>query len=293
MFINNQFQILSEHTLWVIDENQCPQRCSIDYNNMEVIRVLFPDGSTRDYPIEDEVTMVPPLGLVFFKKEEDAARFADIIDTDEGLDIVTFNVEQSSRRSSYNESFSGTMKEGIYCIPYFDESLSDWTWLRDIRYIDSNMKIKEPIPVNETQKEKFVQYMTMHDVETNTDFNHERLLFEVVCEDGKTYINHFIIRESKESHYPIYVSRNYQFPVFCDYYKAWFYRDSIRHGGKPNDYIREEQRSLCVNINKHNEKESRHELIKKIAGILGDYAWSHANEILGFIKDKRKKKDKK
>ena len=55
MFVNNQFTIYSEHTLFVVDENQTPQRCLNEYSDLEVIRVLFPNGETRDYPIKQSI----------------------------------------------------------------------------------------------------------------------------------------------------------------------------------------------------------------------------------------------
>lgn len=296
MFVNNQFTIYSEHTLFVVDENQTPQRCLNEYSDLEVIRVLFPNGETRDYPIEDEVTLVPPLALVFFSKEEDAYRYSQIIDTDEGLDIVLSNAESSSRRSKFNEEFPGTMKNGVYCIPYFDSNLSDWTWLNEIRFLNENMDIKKPIPVTESDKAKFVRYMTMHDVDSHINYNLDRLLFEVVSEDGKTYINHFIIQPGEEiNDAPIYITRNYQFPIFSSKENAYWYRYGIENGGDKKDWIVSEQRRLCECTNRMNEREQKKEKTKRIIGGLAQYAWNNylSDKLLNYGKNFISKKQKK
>lgn len=293
MIINDNFQILSEHTLWVIGEDNEPQRCQNSYNNMEIIRVSFSDRSYRDYPIEDEVTIVPPLALIFFKKEEDAARFSQIIDSEQGLDIIVSNSENSSRRSNLNEQFKHTMKEGVYCIPYFDDSLDENSWLREIRWLDSEMNIKKPIPAEEKDKNIFVDYSAMHDCETNTDFRRERLLFEVVCEDGITYINHFKIRQSLITNSdPLYFTRNLQFPIFSSKEDAYWYRYGIEHGANKYDYIIKNQQLLALGRNFYNTKEARKEMIKNIAGIIGNYAWEHSSQILDFVKGVKLKKKK-
>jgi hypothetical protein len=295
MFVNNQFTIYSEHTLFVVDENQKPQRCLNEYSDLEVIRVLFPNGETRDYPIEDEVTLVPPLALVFFSKEEDAYRYSQIIDTDEGLDIVLSNAESSSRRSKFNEEFPGTMKNGVYCIPYFDSNLSDWTWLNEIRFLNENMDIKKPIPVTESDKAKFVRYMTMHDVDSHINYNLDRLLFEVVSEDGKTYINHFIIQPGEEiNDAPIYITRNYQFPIFSSKEYAWKYRYFIQNGSSKHYWITSEQRRLCNCTNALNEKRRKKKIFYDAVEFVAKYAWQNSDKIWKYGKDfistKRKKK---
>lgn len=291
MYINNQFTIYSEHTLWVVDENQQPQRCLNEYSDLEVIRVLFPNGETRDYPIEEGFTLVPPLALIFFSNEEDAYRFSQIIDTDEGLDILLSNVEQASRRSKFNEEFPGTMKNGVYCIPYFDSNLSDWTWLNEIRFLNENMDIKKPIPVAEADKPKFVKYMTMHNVESHINFNLDRLLFEVVSENGRTYINYFIIQPGQEiSDGPVYITRNYQFPIFSSKEDAYWYRYGIENGGDKKDWIVSEQRRLRDCTNRMNEHQRKKEIMKKLAGVVGNLVWDHTDDLIGFIKKRKSKK---
>ena len=292
MIVSDNFQVLSEHTLWVIDENNEPMRCQNTYNNLELIRVTFSNNSYRDYPIEDDVTIVPPLGLIFFKKEEDAARFSQVIDTTEGLEIIISNSESSSRRSNLNEQFKHTMKEGVYCIPYFDDSLCEHSWLREIRWLNSNMEIKKPIPAEEKDKDIFVNYSAMHDCETNTDFSRERLLFEVVCENGITYINHFKIRQSQTSSDPLYFTRNLQFPIFNSKENAYWYRYEVENGVKKYDYLISRQHNLAITKNIINTKEARKTLIKNIAGIIGNYAWDHSSQILEFVKGVKLKKKK-
>jgi hypothetical protein len=295
MFVNNQFTIYSEHTLFVVDENQKPQRCLNEYSDLEVIRVLFPNGETRDYPIEDGFTLVPPLALIFFSKEEDAYRFSQILDTDDGLDVVLSNVENASRRSRFNEEFSGTMKNGVYCIPYFDENLSEHSWLNEIRYLDENMNIKKPIPVDEKDKDKFILYMTMHDVDGHINYNLDRLLFEVVSEDGKTYINHFVIQPGQTlNSAPIYFTRNYQFPIFSSKEYAWEYRYFIQNGSSKHYWITSEQQRLCHCTNALNEKRRKKKIFYDAVEFVAKYAWQNSDKIWkygkDFISSKRKKK---
>ncbi len=290
MYVNNQFTIYSEHTLWVVDENHEPQICLNEYSDLEVIRVLFPDGSTRDYPIEDECTLVPPLALIFFGSSEDAYRYSQIIDTPEGLDIVLSNVENSSRRSKFNEEFNGTMKNGVYCIPYYDKHLPDWSWVTTIRYLDENMDIKKPIPVTEADKDKFIRYMTMHDVDSHIDSNFDRLLFEVVSEDGKTYINHFIIQTSHGTPDPVYITRNYQFPIFTSKENAYWYRYNIENGGTKKDWILSEQRRLEHCTIDMNNRHRRKEIAWTITKGLVEYAWNNIGTIYKYGKGIFKKK---
>ena len=297
MFVNiNQIQILSRHPLWYIDEEGKIGYIQNTYSDEEVVYVVKDDHTTK-YPIYKYLTVIPELDTVLFETQEYAIVGASMMEDVENQDLLLQNAVQKNLHDgeSYMISYSGRLNSGLYSYSKYDDQILHKLNVMEIRYLDRNEKIKLIHSSSENPKldQIFEDYVKYEDIKTNHhNIESERLVFDVICEDGNLYIKHFWLMDNgiDMGPVPFMVSPLNGFLMFTSKPNAAIYRNDVREGlttpftamvgiGQTrayNAYVRTQT------------KESHKEGIKTIASGVKDLVLSFVSidQIFGYVVDK-------
>lgn len=288
------YQLLSTHPLWILDDENHPVVVQNKYDNLEMIRV-YDNGNTGkynycDYPIEPLITYVPELGVLFFKTYEDAIRYASLMSDKSGVLTIFENGFEASRHNKVIVEFDEhkKVKNGVYTIAEYDDALiiPDYEWIHDIHYI-SEKGVEKVKHSDENINFYLHKYMNMIDIETRHNLENERLFFEVYSECGKVYINHFFIRYHQQPVIPFYFTRIMNYVICSSKSQADAIKSKTKNGGWDiTTDMFHIQSSIESHLNDQARKEARKEICKKVIQYAGSFVWDHLDDVLNWGKKK-------
>lgn len=292
MLLGTDFEVLSEYPLWTYDEKNKPVLIQNTFDNINVIR-YWPMGKKNnhfyDIPIEKPITVFMPFGTFFFSTQEECARFAKRIDTQEGKQTVLENSFESSRKNKtiVKMKCKDDIKNGIYSVKALDDLICDYD-LFQLRYINENNEIEEVHNItNENVIGKYIgEYMNMYNFTERHNLKYERVLFELYKEGNSLYINHIFI--SAGSFYActdiLLNSRIMNYPICSSPSYAKSLQITLNYGGYGAMSMQSSQQMLSNIKDAKARKERKRKLAIDIAKMCGDFAWKHKQEIFMGIK---------
>jgi hypothetical protein len=295
MIIPEGYEILSNASLWALDENLKPVELKFTYDSLDVVRVWTGEKKTVDhyidYPIEESILYIPILGAVFFKTRSDAERFATNFNNTSGVITLIENSFEKSRHNKHIVEFDEYNKvpDGLYSISSFDDELPNNVWLNEIRYLNEEGNVKRIKENDENTDFYLSKYLHMVDIETRHDLSHERLIFEFYSECGKVYVNHFFVNCSDEPESLFYYSRISNYPLFGSKDKAIKYRHRINNNEiNKASLLMSSQDTLKHRRDIENKKIMMAEMRRKIFEHIIEYVKSQIDpaKIVGAIKNK-------
>lgn len=288
MLLGTDFEVLSEYPLWTYGEDNKPVLILNTFDDINVIR-YWPMGKKNhhfyDIPIEKPITVFMPFGTFFFTTQEECARFAKQIDTQEGKQTVLENSFESSRKNKtiVKMRCKDEIKNGIYSVKALDDLICAYD-LFQMRYINENNGIEEVRNVtSENIIGKYIgEYMNMYNFTERHNLKFERVLFELYKEGNNLYINHIFI--SAGSYYAftdiLLNSRIMNYPICSSPLDANRLQITLKYGGYSAMSMQSSQQMLS-NIK---ETKARKERRKKLAINIAKFAWKHKHEIIMGIK---------
>lgn len=217
MMLNN-VEILTMDEWYYIDDEGEVEKLETSKSTLDVVRV-YKNNSYLEVPLEHPITFIPGCGSFLFDSERIAKRYQYSATNPYGLMTILSNSLEGSRHNSpmiieFNEDVK-LENNGLFCIPNFDELISEKCWLRDIHYINNDNEIKTPIPTTEKEDYYIAKYLKMINFENKYDFNNYRVLFEIYHENNKVYVGIVLINYSKESFDLLYITRMNEYRIYA------------------------------------------------------------------------------
>lgn len=296
MFTNvSQIEILSRNPLWYINEEGQIGYIQNTYSDAELICVIKDDHVTK-YPIQRCLTVVPELNTVLFETQEYAIIGISMMQDEENQNLLLQNaVQRNLHDNCYVASYSGTINSGLYSYSKYDELVKNIN-VSEVRYLDRNEKIKlihKGSEVDPQLETIFEDYMKYEDVKSSHhSLYSERLIFDVITEDGKIYIKSFWLNDNgiDIGPVPFMISPFNGFLMFSSKPNAAIYRNDVREGLTTpfTAMVGEGQlRAYNGNVRKH-VKETKKEGAKAIVSGVKDIVMQFVSldQIFGFITNK-------
>ena len=228
MMLNN-VEILTMDEWYYIDDEGEVEKLETSKSTLDVVRV-YKNNSYLEVPLEHPITFIPGCGSFLFDSERIAERYRYSATNTHGLMTILSNSLEGSRHNSpmiieFNEDVK-LENNGLFCIPNFDELISEKCWLRDIHYINNDNEIKTPIPTTEKEDYYITKYLKMINFENKYDFNNYRVLFEIYHENNKVYVGIVLINYSKESFDLLYITRMNEYRIYSSKNAALWAKES-------------------------------------------------------------------
>ena len=228
MMLNN-VEILTMDEWYYIDDQGEVEKLETSKSTLDVVRV-YKNNSYLEVPLEHPITFIPGCGSFLFDSERIAERYRYSATNPYGLMTILSNSLEGSRHNSpmiieFNEDVK-LENNGLFCIPNFDELISEKCWLRDIHYINNDNEIKTPIPTTEKEDYYIAKYLKMINFENKYDFNNYRVLFEMYHENNKVYVGIVLINYSKESFDLLYITRMNEYRIYSSKNAALWAKES-------------------------------------------------------------------
>lgn len=228
MILNN-VEILTMDEWYYIDDEGEVEKLETSKSTLDVVRV-YKNNSYLEVTLEHPITFIPGCGSFLFDSEHIAERYKYSATNPYGLMTILNNSLEGSRHNSpmiieFNEDVK-LENNGLFCIPNFDELISEKCWLRDIHYINNDNEIKTPIPTTEKEDYYIAKYLKMINFENKYDFNNYRVLFEIYHENSKVYVGIVLINYSKESFDLLYITRMNEYRIYASKNAALWAKES-------------------------------------------------------------------
>lgn len=228
MMLNNVEILTMDEWYYINDEGEV-EELETSRSTLDVVRV-YKNNSYLEVPLEHPITFIPGCGSFLFDSERVAERYQYSTTNQDGLMTILSNSLEGSRHNSpmiieFNEDVK-LENNGLFCIPNFDELISENCWLRDIHYITNDNEIKTPIPTTEKEDYYIAKYLKMINFETKYDFNNYRVLFEIYHENDKVYVGIVLINYSKESFDLLYITRMNEYRIYASKNAALWAKES-------------------------------------------------------------------
>ena len=159
----NKIQILSESDWYFINsDNEVELYERESRNDMEIVRI-FDGESFMDMPLEHPITYMPIVGGFLFDSEEVAEKYKSSLESSSGFSTVIDNSLSGSKRNDmvcvYKEIVP--VENGIYCVPEFDELLSNDCWMMHVHGLTKKNEIVEPKIVGDNEHFYISKYINM------------------------------------------------------------------------------------------------------------------------------------
>ena len=220
----NKIQILSESDWYFINsENEVELYERENRNDMEIVRIF--NGETfMDMPLEHPITYMPIVGGFLFDSEEVAEKYKSSLESSSGFSTLIDNSLSGSKRNDmacvYKEVVP--VENGIYCVPEFDELLSDDCWLMHVHGLTKKNEVVEPKIVGENEHFYISKYINMlgvfggiipideengYLIQSKYDLTMYRCLFELFSECGNVYVSLVMVPFTNEPKDTFYITR--------------------------------------------------------------------------------------
>lgn len=231
----DSIEVLSRKPLWYIDEEGKIGYIQNTYSDAEIIRVVKSDRSST-YPIGKSLTVIPELNTILFETQEDAIIGLSMVNDSENQNLMIDNTIQKNMHSDYYSiDCKSGVASGLYSYSQFDDMNSNPINIMEVRYLDSNEKIKLVHGSNENSvlNDILTEYIRFTDIKSNHhDPESERLIFDIISENGKVYIKSFWINDNGMDIGPIpfMISPLSGYLMFTSKPNAAIYRNDVREG---------------------------------------------------------------
>lgn len=262
------------------------------YDSEEVIEIYTSGNGCVRVPINNEITLVPILGMVFFRNKDIALNMKRTFVEDRQSIFKTSKYtsmknEKHKRIVSHRE-----VKNGIYSIANLDsggdQSLIDRFVVvsQDDKHI---YKIKQLDNDGSPESEVIIEYLEREATLDGVSLANNKILFEIKYDKKECVatITHYVVNLYATNHMPEFITQLNTFKLFRNVVDAQNYIYNIQHLG--SDYVfdmpRIAQEQYAKDLhNKQVKKEARN----KILNILWGIVWNHKDGIInkgsGIIK---------
>ena len=291
----SKIQLLSRKPLWYIDEEEKIGYIQNDYSDAELIVVIKNDHVTK-YPIQKELTIIPELSIVLFETQEDAIIGLSMMQTMENGELMVKNSIQTNMHDGYYsvKSPGGSIVSGLYSYSEIDKNIKSIN-VKEVRYLNQDNKIKliHGIDENSSLKDVIYEYMRYNDVKINHhDIYSERLVFDIISENGTIYIKSFWLMDNGTDFgpAPFMISPLSGYLLFTSKENAAIYRNDVREGltSTFNSTIVEGQLRMSTGMQRNQIKENKKAAVINILTGVKDVVLSFVaiDQIFGFVTNK-------
>lgn len=295
MFTNvNRIKILSRKPLWYIDEGGKIGYIQNVYSDAEQIQVIKDDHITN-YPICKNLTVIPELNTVLFETEEDAITGVAMMEDSENQDLMIQNgIQINMHETDCYRTRANSINSGLYSYSDFDSQLNNINAM-EIRYLDHNEKIKMVHGSNENNELNNIltEYIKYEDIKSkHHDVKSERLIFDIISENGNVFIKSFWVNDNgiDVGPIPFMISPLTGYLMFNSKPNAAYYRNDVREGLTTPfiSMVREGQTRSYNGYVRNEIKERKKEGIKTIVSGVKDLVLNlvSIDQIFGFLTDK-------
>lgn len=283
----NCLTIRSRNPMYYIDDQGQIVELSNTYDNEEVIEIKRGGGIIK-VPINKKITILQQLGVFLFKTKDDALLFSKMLFNND-FDQIVKNVENQGKvKDNIMVISSGVTKSGLYSIEAYDQELLG----RKEGYcaLTKNNKryhISQVIP-NSNEDKVIVEYINRNSKFDYMNFATNKVLFELLYQNGKTYITSYTISSQSVGKGFQFITDLNNYRVFDGIFRAKLYqKEWIKYGEE--HHFRMERAYIEANEKRQKLKEIKKETTKKVFNILWGFVWNYKSQILGKGLDMLKK----
>lgn len=287
-------EVLSRAPLWYIDEEGKIGYIQNTYSDAEIIRVTK-DNHSSNYPINKCLTIIPELNTILFETQEDAIIGISMLEDQENQNLMIENSVQKNMHSEcYSVKCSG-IESGLYSYSNFDKLNKNNINIMEIRYLDSNEKIKliHGSDENSNLNNVVEEYIRFMDIKSNHhDPNSERFILDIISESGNVYIKSFWVNDNgiDIGPVPFMISPLSGYLMFTSKPNAAIYRNDVREGLVTpfNAMVGNGQLQSYNGCIRNQIKEQKKQAVINIVSGAKDIVLSFisTDQIVGFLTDK-------
>ena len=290
----SRITLLSRHPLWYIDEEEQIGFIQNEYSDAETI-VVTKDDHTTKYPIQESLTVIPELNIVLFETQEDAIVGVSMMHSVEnGENMIQNSIQTNMHSGYYSVPISSNIESGLYSYSEIDKKIKSIN-VMEVRYLNQDNKIKlihgtEEIPALENIINEFLKY---NDVKRNHhDEFSERLVFDIIVENGTLYLKSFWIMDNGADFGPVpfMISPLTGYLLFTSKPNAAIYRNDVREGltSTFKSTVVDGQIRAANGCERNQIKEAKKQAVKTIITGVKDVVLSFVSidQIFGFVVNK-------
>lgn len=278
----NDVTIRSRNPMYYIDDKYQIIELENTYDDEEVIEINNGCCSKLRIPINKQITIVPKLGMFFFRSKDDALMFGRMLDK-YGKDALIKSAEsQAKTKSNIMKISSEPVKNGMFSVEAYDKGLMG---IKDgYCVITKDKRTVKIMPVKPGTPEDRVitEYINRNSKIEYVNLANNKIVFETMYENGIAYVTHYVVSSQGTPSDLEFISDLNSFRFFRSLESAYTYLSDWNIFGSEDHYFNMQRARRESYIKYQERKAIRAETRKKVFSILFGFVWGHKGEILKF-----------